>query len=145
MDSTQAQQRQPGRNGVAVASPAPPDPEVKPRATRRSFTAQQKLKILRETDALEPGELGAYLRRRGLYSSHLSTWRKQREEGLLASLAPKKRGAPPRPPEARRVTELERELAQLRRKLERAETIIDVQKKLCELLGVPPAKRDDLS
>jgi transposase-like protein len=130
---------------VASATPAPPDPEVKPKATRRSFTAQQKLRILRETDALEPGELGAYLRRRGLYSSHLSTWRKQREEGLLASLSPKKRGAPPKPPEARRVTELERELVQLRRKLERAETIIDVQKKLCGLLGVPPAKRDDLS
>jgi len=141
MDNTQTPQRQPGRNGV----PSAPDPEVKPKATRRTFTAQQKLKILHETDGLEAGELGAYLRRRGLYSSNLSTWRKQREEGLLAGLAPRKRGCPPRPPEARRVTELERENTQLRKKLERAETIIDVQKKLCELLGVPPAKRDELN
>ena len=96
MDITQTPQRQPGRNGVPATVPSAPDPEVKPKATRRTFNAQQKLKILRETDGLEPGELGAYLRRRGLYSSHLSTWRKQREEGLLASLAPRKRGCPPR-------------------------------------------------
>ncbi len=143
MDRTLSQQRQPGYNGLVV--PTPPDPEVKPKATRRTFTAQQKLKILKETDEIEPGELGAFLRRRGLYSSHISTWRKQREEGQLASLAPKKRGCPPTPPEVREITELKRELAQLRKKLERAETIIDVQKKLCELLGVPPAKRDELS
>lgn len=143
MDRSLTHQRKPGYNGTVA--PTPPDPEVKPKATRRTFTAQQKLKILKETDELEPGELGAFLRRRGLYSSHISTWRKQREEGLLASLAPKKRGCPPKPPEARRVTELEREIGQLRKKLERAETIIDVQKKLCELLGLPPAKRDDLS
>jgi len=143
MDRSLTQPRQPGYNGLVV--PTPPDPEVKPKATRRTFTAQQKLKILKEADELEPGELGAFLRRRGLYSSHLSTWRKQREEGQLTGLAPKKRGCPPTPPEVRQVTELKRELAQLRKKLERAETIIDVQKKLCELLGVPPAKRDELS
>ena len=143
MDRSITHQRKPGYNGTVA--PTPPDPEVKPKATRRTFTSQQKLKILKETDELEPGELGAFLRRRGLYSSDISTWRKQREEGLLASLAPKKRGCPPKPPEARRVMELERESGQLRKKLERAETIIDVQKKLCELLGLPPAKRDDLS
>ncbi len=143
MNRSLSHQRQPGYNGTV--EPTPPDPEVKPKATRRTFTAQQKLKILKEADELEPGMLGAFLRRRGLYSSHLSTWRKQREEGQLASLAPKKRGCPPTPPEVRRMSELERELAAVRKKLERAETIIDVQKKLCELLGVPPAKRDDLS
>ena len=141
MDRSLTQHRKPGYNGSVA--PTPPDPEVKPKATRRTFTAQQKLKILKETDELEPGELGAFLRRRGLYSSHISTWRKQREEGLLASLAPKKRGCPPKPPEARRITELERENAQLRKLLDRAETIIDVQKKVCELLGLPPARRDE--
>lgn len=132
------------RNGISP-SPPPPDPEVKPKDKRRSFTAQQKLKILKETDDLSQGEIAAYLRRRGLYWSNLTKWRSQREEGLLAGLAPKKRGCPPRPPELGRLTELERENAQLRKKLERAETIIDVQKKLCELLGVPPAKRDSQS
>lgn len=143
MDRSLSHQRQPGYNGIVA--PTPPDPEVKPKATRRTFTAQQKLKILKEADELEPGAMGAFLRRRGLYSSHLSTWRKQREEGQLASLAPKKRGFPPTPPEVRRLSELEREIDQLRKKLDRAETIIDVQKKLCELFGLPPAKRDDLS
>lgn len=131
------------RNGVSPPSP-PPDPQVKPKA-RRSFTAQQKLKILSETDDLDQGEIGAYLRRRGLYWSNLSKWRRQRDQGLLIALEPKKRGCPPRPPETKRLAELERENSLLRKKLERAETIIDVQKKLCELLGVAPAKRDAVS
>lgn len=123
------------RNGVPTA----PDPEVKPKkATRRSFSAKQKLKVLEETDGLETGEIGAYLRRKGLYWSALSRWRKARDEGLLAAMAPRKRGAPPRPPHERRVAELEREVDRLRRKLDQAEKIIEVQKKLCELIGAPP-------
>ena len=82
-------------------------------------------------------EIGALLRREGLYSSHLSKWRRQREEGVLAGLTPKKRGRKPRKvsAEARRVVELEREVARLRKKLAQAETIIEVQKKLSQLLG----------
>ena len=137
--------QQAARNSSTLSSPRPPDPEVKPKdgGTRRSFTAQQKLKILNETDDLGQGEIGAYLRRKGLYWSNLSTWRKMREKGLLAVLEPKKRGCQPQPPEVRRVNELERENGRLRKKLKRAEQIIDVQKKLCELLGLIPAPTDD--
>ena len=108
-----------------------------PKARRRTFTAKYKLKILAEADGCsKPGEIGALLRREGLYSSHLTKWRRLREEGALAGLTPKKRGRKPRPvdPQARRVAELERENARLQRKLEQAETIIEVQKKLSRLL-----------
>ena len=118
-------------------SASDPDPEVPAKARRRTFTAKYKLKILAEADGCsKPGEIGALLRREGLYSSHLSKWRQQREEGALAGLTPKKRGRKPRPvdPQARRVAELERENARLQRKLEQAETIIEVQKKLSRLL-----------
>lgn len=114
-----------------------PDPEVPAKARRRRFTATYKLGILEAVDkCAEPGEVGALLRREGLYSSHLSKWRGQREAGALAGLSDKKRGRKPRPvdPEARRVAELERENARLRDQLEKAETIISVQKKLSRLL-----------
>ena len=114
------------------------------KARRRRFTAKYKLGILEEAErCTEPGEIGALLRREGLYSSHLSKWRQQREAGVLAALTPKKRGRKPRPvdPQARRVAELERENARLRDKLEKAETIIEVQKKLSQLLGSPPEER----
>lgn len=121
----------PSANGVA------PDPEVRPKPTRRRFfTAQQKLKILEETDRLPEGELGAYLRRKGLYSSALSRWRRAREKGLLAAMTPKKRGAPPKPPEARREAELEQEVKRLQKRLERAEKVIEVQKKMADLFGL---------
>ncbi len=119
-------------------SASDPDPEVPAKARRRTFTAKYKLETLAEADECSaPGELGQLLRRKGLYSSHLSKWRKQREVGALAGLTPKKRGRKPRPvaPQARRVAELERENARLRDKLAKAETIIDVQKKLSQLLG----------
>lgn len=117
-----------------------PDPEVTARATRRRFTAAYKLQILRTADACAgAGEVGTVLRRAGLYSSHLTTWRRQRDAGSLAALAPKKRGRPAAPssPLARRIAELERDNAALTRRLHQAETIIDVQKKLCTLLGIP--------
>jgi transposase-like protein len=122
-----------------VPPPAVPDPEVRERAARRRFTAEYKLQVLREADQCAGvGEVGALLRREGLYSSHLTTWRRQREHGALVALAPKKRGRPATPvsPLARRVAELERDNARLERRLKQAEAIIDAQKKLCEILGL---------
>ena len=115
---------------------ADPEPESVATATRRHFSAKYKLGILAEAEKAAPGELGALLRREGLYSSHLSTWRKQRDAGALAGLKPKKRGRKPRPvdPQARRIAQLEKENERLQRKLEQAETIIEVQKKLSRLL-----------
>lgn len=115
-----------------------PDPEVPEKARRRTFTATYKIKILTEADQCnEPGDIGALLRREGLYSSLLSKWREQREAGVLVGLTPKKRGQKPRPVDrqAQRVSELERENTHLRKELEKAQTIIDVQKKLSQLLS----------
>ncbi len=116
---------------------AVPDPEVTPKAKRRTFTAEYKLRILDETSACRtPGERGAILRREGLYSSHLTHWRRELRDGALAGLRPKKRG-PKADPLALENAQLRREIEQLRAKLERAETILEVQKKLSSLLGVP--------
>jgi transposase-like protein len=122
-----------------------PDPEVVPQAKRRRFSAAYKKRILEEVDrCTQPGEIGALLRREGLYSSHLSKWREQRERGQLQGLAPKKRGR-----KAATKSELETELRQLRQeqqrlqaRLEQAETIIEVQKKLSQLLGLIPPEPD---
>ena len=116
----------------------PPDPEEPEKKPRRKFTAQYKLRILEEADACGTGQIGALLRREGLYYSNLTTWRKQKEEGLLDALSPKKRGRKKKEknPLARRVTLLERENERLRKKLKKAETIIDVQKKISEILGI---------
>jgi transposase len=118
----------------------PPDPEVPEAKARRRFTARYKLRILEEADrCTEPGQLGVLLRREGLYSSNLTTWRRQRSEGILDSLSPKKRGRKTKEknPLAERVGELERENQRLRHKLKQAETIIEVQKKVSQLLGIP--------
>ena len=128
------------------APPGPPDPEVPTKATRRRFTAEYKLRVLREAAACRgSGELGALLRREGLYSSHVSSWRRQRDSGALRGLAPKKRGrkAKRRDPVAEENAKLLRENERLRKRLRQAETIIDVQKKVCEMLGIPPAERPD--
>ena len=114
------------------------DPEVVAKAQRRRFSAAYKLRILEEVDRCSDGRArGRILRREGLYRSHLSTWRQQRDAGALEGLAPKKRGRKPRvvDPQAGRLAELERENSRLRRKLEQAETIIGVQKKLSQLLS----------
>jgi transposase len=119
---------------------SPPDPEVREKKPRRKFTAKYKLQILQEADACtEPGQLGAFLRSKGLYSSNLTTWRRQRDEGLLDALSPKKRGRKEKEknPLAPRVAELERETMRLTRKLKRAEAIIEFQKKISEILGIP--------
>ncbi len=126
---------------VPPRSASDPDPEVPAKARRRQFPARYKLRILDDPDSCtEPGEVGALLRREGLYSSLVSRWRQQREAGALEALEPKKRGRKPRPvdPQAKRVAELERENARLRDKLEKAEAIIEVQKKLSLLLGSDP-------
>ena len=123
-----------------VPPPASPDPEVPERAARRRFTAEYKVRVLREADTCtEAGALGALLRREGLYSSHLTTWRRQRAQGTLAALAPKPRGRPSasQSPLARQVAELQRDKARLERRLKQAETIIEVQKKVSEILGIP--------
>jgi len=118
------------------------DPEVPEKATRRHFTAAYKRAILQEADQCSrPGELGALLRREGLYSSHLRTWKRQREKGALEGLAPRKRGrkAKRKDPLADEVQRLRRKNEQLEQRLQQAETIIDVQKKLCTMLGLPHA------
>ena len=125
---------------VASTGPRPvvPDPEVPEKARRRRFKAAYKLEILKAVDACsQPGEIGALLRREGLYSSHLSKWRQQRDAGALKGLWPRKRGRKARPVDrqAKRITQLERENERLRHKLEQAEMIIDVQKKLSRILG----------
>ena len=113
-----------------------PDPEVVDRAVRRRFTGKYKARILREADACsKPGELGALLRREGLYHSHLSTWSRQREQGALNGLSAKRRGRrSQRDPKEAEVKRLQRENERLRVQLSKAETIIEVQKKLSELL-----------
>jgi len=116
-----------------------PDPEVVPRAQRRRFSAEYKLRILDEVDACsEPGQIGALLRQEGLYSSHLTTWRRQRAQGQLKALSPKKRGRKPSVDEAlvKELDALKRENQRLQSRLQQAETIIDVQKKLSGLLGL---------
>ncbi len=106
------------------------DPEVKPRVTRRRFSAETKRRILEEADKCQHGELGALLRREGLYYSQVSTWRNQRDAGRLAG---KQRG-PKANRDAAKVKQLEKENSKLRRKLEQAEAIIAAQKKLARLL-----------
>ena len=118
---------------------AQPTPEVSEKATRRSFKATYKLRILEEADrCLKPGELGELLRREGLYSSHLSNWREQRDAGTLAGLAPQRRGrkAKRQDPIVEENERLRRENERLSHRLKQAEAIIDVQKKVAEILGV---------
>lgn len=127
-------------------TPKRPDPEVPEKKARRRFTAKYKLQILSEIDSCsQSGDIGAILRREGLYYSNITTWRRQYQEGALKGLSPKKRGRKKRPvsPEAKRVAELERENRKLAEKLKQAETIIDVQKKISDILGVPQSKDDN--
>lgn len=119
-----------------------PNPEVPARAIRRSFPASYKLEILERADrCIGEGEIGKLLRKEGLYSSHLSAWRKQRERGALQALG-NKRGRKAKPVDPEKVR-LERENAQLRRKLAQAEQIIEIQKKLSSLLGVAPSSNEN--
>lgn len=122
------------------AVPAPrPDPEVVAQAKRRRFTAEYKLRILTAADqAKDAGGIGALLRREGLYSSLLSTWRKERDAGVLQALAPQKRGPKSkRDPIAEENQQLRRETQRLTEELRKAEIVIDIQKKVATLLGRP--------
>ena len=132
-----------GINGVMKAVPTdrgmvpPPDPEVPARAHRRQFTAAYKLRILAEADACSaPGQLGALLRREGLYSSHLSEWRRLRSQGTLAALAPQRRGRPASPTTSTELARLRQHNEQLTRQLAAAEAIIEIQKKVSSLLAL---------
>lgn len=116
------------------ASPVP-DPEVPERPQRRRFSVEYKLRILTETDAAPAGGIAAILRREGLYSSHLDSFRKQRAAGTLTG-EPRRRG-PQRNLHAAELAKLRRENERLRRELENARLVIDVQKKLSEVLGIP--------
>jgi len=119
-----------------------PKTEVVAKAKRRQYTAEYKLRILRELDSSQGvGETGALLRREGLYSSHLTSWRRQRERGELDGLAPQKRGPKP-DPQAVELARLQRENERLRERLSKAELIIDVQKKVAQMLGVPIEEHD---
>jgi transposase-like protein len=125
-----------------VAPAAPPDPEVPAKPSRRRFTAADKLRILRLADACTvSGSLGALLRREGLYASNLTTWRRQRDAGTLSALTPKPRGRKTarRDPLQRENAQLRRENERLTRRLRQAELIIDVQKKVSQILGIPLA------
>jgi transposase-like protein len=122
------------------ASAVPPNPEVPSKAARRRFTAEYKLRILKQVDACtELGKIGELLRREGLYASNLTTWRRQRDEGVLSALKPKKRGRKEsvRNPLIDENEKLRRDNERLTERLRRAEIIIDVQKKVSQMLGVP--------
>lgn len=122
------------------------DPQVPAKAARRRFSGEYKRRIVREADAArDAGEIGALLRREGLYSSHLVTWRRARERGELAGLSPKRRGRKEKAvnPLAKRVADLERDKRRLERRLEQAELLLEIQKKASQLLEIPLASRDD--
>jgi transposase len=134
------------RTESVVEGRVTPSPEVSERPVRRRFTVEYKVKVLAEADACtEPGMLGELLRREGLYSSHLSTWRRQRDAGALAGLTPKRRGrkAKPKNPLADEVAQLQRENQRLTEQLRQAELIIGVQKKVSEMLDIPLKTPDD--
>ncbi len=118
---------------------SPPDPEVTGKKPRRKFTVKYKLRMLKKADTCtDPGQLGVLLRQEGLYSSNLTTWRKQRDEGILIAMSPKKRGrkAQPKNPLALEVARLQKESQRLKNKLTQAELIIDAQNKISEILGI---------
>ncbi len=137
LGETEGARRATGVSPKPTAATGSADPEVFDRPKYRRFSAEYKLKILQLADACKnPGEIGALLRREGLYTSHLSMWRHKRQEGSLSGLADNKRGRKARPVDAQ-VKKLLKEKAKLEERLKRAELIIDVQKKVSEMLGIP--------
>lgn len=135
----------PERSAGASTSEAAPSNEVSPKARRRTFTAEYKRRVLREADACKKaGELGALLRREGLYSSHLATWRAARDRGEIEGLS-KKRGRKSKDIDGRdrRIVELERELRKQQKRAERAEALVEIQKKVSQLLGIQLATSDE--
>ncbi len=145
-ERSEPERRAPSRPIFGVLGANLHNPEVPAKATRRRFSAKYKNDILQEADACKgiPGAIGRLLRQEGLYSSHLTTWKKQSEEGKLAGLTPKKRGrkASHVNPLGTKVKTLESEINRLEGKLEKAETIIAFQKKLSEMLGINLEKKE---
>ena len=138
-------ERSEGDRSATGGNPAAhPDPEVVAQAQRRPFTAEYKQRILAETDqAKGSGSIGALLRREGLYSSLLATWRREREAGVRQALSPQKRGPKSkRDPVAEENLQLRRETQRLTEELRKAEIVIDIQKKVATLLGRPLATVD---
>ncbi len=134
-----------GASGVspAVAAAGVPDPAVDAKPQRRRFTAEYKVRILREVDrAKEPGEVGTILRREGLYSSHLSVWRRDRDRVAKTDLVARKRGPKPKAVDPK-IKQLERENAKLLRRNEHVELMLGIQKKVSELLGIPLKSLDN--
>jgi len=124
----------------------PTDPEVPEKARRRRFSAEYKLRILRLADSCtHPGSLGRLLRKEGLYSSNLTTWRRQRDQGILQGLKPAKRGRKPSEPNPLlpELEQLRKENERLVKRLKRAELIIDVQKKVSQMLGLEAPERSE--
>ena len=117
-----------------MAKSKTPDPQVEARPTRRRFTAEYKLSILEEADSTD--NIGALLRREGLYASQLSEWRRARREGALSQLKKKRGRKPSKTAEQKRIEQFERENARLQARLHQAEVIIDVQKKVSQILGI---------
>ena len=122
-----------------------PNPEVAARATRRRFSARYKLRILEQADGCESGEVGALLRREGLYWSNLQAWRQQREHGTLQALTPRKRGRKSKPvnPLDRQLKRVQAENRKLKRKLEKFEAMLDLQKKVSHPLGISLASSEE--
>ena len=151
LERREGERSEPSRSGVAAnsrrpAAPPAPDPEVAAKAQRRKFTAEYKLGIVEEADqATDPGAIGALLRREGLYSSHLVEWRRLREAGALGALSKKRGRKLTRNPWAEENCKMKSELVQVKKKLQQAEIIIDVQKQVSALLGIalPAAGREE--
>jgi transposase len=151
-----AEEMEGARRATGISSAAPareprginavPDPEVSEKASRRKFSAEYKRRIIREAAVCqEPGQLGALLRREGLYYSNLITWRKQVEKGVLDALSSRKRGPKISKPDpsARRILEQEKEIQKLRSRLRKAELIIEAQKKIAALFQSPLDPQDE--
>lgn len=130
-----------------VAPHRVPNPEVSDRPKGRKFTKEYKAQILQQVENMRHGDVGAFLRREGLYTSHITEWRKQRDRALERWLEPQKPGPKPQPASelAKRVAQLEREKAKLEKRLKQAEAVIELQKKLSEILAIPldPVESDE--
>jgi len=143
LESREGERSKPEGDGRALRSV---EPEVLERPERRKYSVEYKLKILKEANGCtQPGQIGALLRREGLFSSNLTAWRRQRDKGVFAGLSPRKRGRKPNMVDSRdlRIRELERENERIKKRLKNAEIIIEFQKKVSEILGIPLGEHEE--